>query len=74
MSRYGTDPLGRPVPVIRILSGIQPTGEIHLDNYLGALPHWVTNQADAKCLYLLADFTPLAGKPMKIKTLNYIPS
>lgn len=39
----------------RILSGIQPTGEIHLGNYLGALRHWVAQQADAECLYLLAD-------------------
>ncbi len=40
---------------MRILSGIQPTGEIHLGNYLGALRHWVAQQADADCLYLLAD-------------------
>ena len=39
----------------RILSGIQPTGEIHLGNYLGALRHWVTRQADAECLSLIAD-------------------
>ena len=39
----------------RILSGIQPTGEIHLGNYLGALRHWVTRQADAECLFLIAD-------------------
>ncbi|HST76905.1 MAG TPA: hypothetical protein VLN58_00295 [Verrucomicrobiae bacterium] len=39
----------------RILSGIQPTGEIHLGNYRGALRHWVAQQADAECLYLLAD-------------------
>ena len=39
----------------RILSGIQPTGEIHLGNYLGALRHWVAEQADAECLDLLAD-------------------
>ncbi len=41
--------------MIRILSGIQPTGEIHLGNYLGALRHWVAQQADSECLYLLAD-------------------
>ena len=39
----------------RILSGIQPTGEIHLGNYLGALRHWVARQADAECLFLIAD-------------------
>jgi tryptophanyl-tRNA synthetase len=41
--------------VTRILSGIQPTGEIHLGNYLGALRHWVARQADAACLFLIAD-------------------
>ncbi len=39
----------------RILSGIQPTGEIHLGNQLGALRHWVAQQEQAECLYLLAD-------------------
>ena len=39
----------------RILSGIQPTGEIHLGNYLGALRHWVSRQGDAECLFLIAD-------------------
>ena len=39
----------------RILSGIQPTGEIHLGNYLGALRHWVSRQGDAECLFLKAD-------------------
>jgi len=38
----------------RVLSGIQPTGEIHLGNYLGALRHWPARQADSECLYLLA--------------------
>jgi hypothetical protein len=41
--------------VTRILSGIQPTGEIHLGNYLGALRHWEARQADAECLFLIAD-------------------
>ena len=46
---------GKAVCVTRILSGILPTGEIHLGNYLGALRHWVTRQADAECLFLIAD-------------------
>lgn len=39
----------------RILSGIQPTGSIHLGNYLGALRHWVAVQQDYECLFMLAD-------------------
>jgi tryptophanyl-tRNA synthetase len=30
----------------RILSGMQPTGELHLGNYLGALKQWVTLSRD----------------------------
>ncbi|HMZ25371.1 MAG TPA: hypothetical protein PLG24_10535, partial [Saprospiraceae bacterium] len=28
----------------RILSGIQPTGDLHLGNYFGAIKNWVTQQ------------------------------
>jgi tryptophanyl-tRNA synthetase len=41
--------------VVRILSGIQPSGELHLGNYLGALRHWVKLQETAECFYLIAD-------------------
>jgi tryptophanyl-tRNA synthetase len=40
---------------MRILSGIQPTGEIHLGNYIGALRHWVAHQKQLESFYLLAD-------------------
>lgn len=40
---------------MRILSGIQPTGGLHLGNYLGALRHWVALQSDAECFFMLAD-------------------
>ena len=39
----------------RIVSGIQPTGEPHLGNYLGALRHWVSLQAEAECFFMVAD-------------------
>jgi tryptophanyl-tRNA synthetase len=39
----------------RVLSGIQPTGSLHLGNYLGAIRNWVDMQADGECLYFLAD-------------------
>ena len=35
----------------RVLSGIQPTGSLHLGNYLGAIKHWVDGQ-DAKENYI----------------------
>ena len=39
----------------RVLSGVQPTGALHLGNYLGALVKFVRLQAAAECFYFLAD-------------------
>lgn len=39
----------------RILSGIQPTGNLHLGNYLGAMKNWVTMQQDYDCLFCVVD-------------------
>jgi len=40
---------------MRIVSGIQPTGNLHLGNYLGAIRSWVRMQEDGECLFFLAD-------------------
>ena len=40
---------------MRVVSGIQPTGNLHLGNYLGAIRNWVTMQDEMECLYFLAD-------------------
>jgi tryptophanyl-tRNA synthetase len=39
----------------RVLSGIQPSGEVHLGNYLGAIKHWVDRQAECDSLVMVAD-------------------
>jgi tryptophanyl-tRNA synthetase len=39
----------------RIVSGIQPTGNLHLGNYLGALKNWVKLQDGAEPFYFIAD-------------------
>src|SRR5260221_6653042 len=39
----------------RIFSGIQPTGNLHLGNYLGAIRNWVRLQDEYECLYCLVD-------------------
>lgn len=39
----------------RVLSGVQPTGNLHLGNYLGAIRHWVTMQEQHECLYCIVD-------------------
>ena len=43
----------------RVLSGIQPTGEIHLGNYLGALRHWVDDQHTCDAFYCVVDLHAL---------------
>ena len=40
---------------IRTLSGIQPTGNLHLGNYLGAIRNWVRMQDQGECFFFLAD-------------------
>ena len=40
---------------MRAVSGIQPTGNLHLGNYLGAIRNWVKMQDEFECLYFLAD-------------------
>ena len=39
----------------RILSGMQPTGNLHLGNYLGALKNWVKLQDTHECYYCVVD-------------------
>jgi len=43
----------------RILSGMQPTGRMHLGNYLGALRNWVGIQDDYECFYTIVDYHAL---------------
>ena len=49
-----------PAKPMRVVSGIQPTGNLHLGNYLGAIRNWVRMQDEVtasggQCLYFLAD-------------------
>ena len=39
----------------RVFSGIQPTGNLHLGNYLGAIRKWVTMQEAHECIYCVVD-------------------
>jgi tryptophanyl-tRNA synthetase len=43
----------------RILSGMRPTGKVHLGNYVGALRNWVSLQADYDCFFFIADWHAL---------------
>jgi tryptophanyl-tRNA synthetase len=44
---------------MRVVSGIQPTGGLHLGNLVGAILRWVRMQDEAECLFFLADLHAL---------------
>jgi tryptophanyl-tRNA synthetase len=39
-----------------VFSGMQPSGEMHLGNYLGAVRNWVDLQASYRCFYCIVDY------------------
>src|SRR5438876_1731010 len=39
----------------RVFSGIQPSGELHIGNYLGAVQNWVKLQHQHDCLFCVVD-------------------
>jgi tryptophanyl-tRNA synthetase len=43
----------------RVLSGMRPTGKLHLGNYMGALANWVKLQNDYECYFFIADLHAL---------------
>ena len=54
---------------MRVVSGIQPTGGLHLGNLLGAILRWVRMQDEAQCLFFLADLHALTvdGDPAQLR-------
>lgn len=52
-----------------ILSCIQPTGEMHLGNYFGAVKNWVDLQADYDCYYGVVDYHAMT-MPYDVKKLR----
>lgn len=45
----------------RVLSGMQPSGKLHLGNFFGALKNWVRLQEDYDCFYFIADWHALTS-------------
>ena len=43
----------------RVLSGMRPTGKLHLGNYMGALYNWVRLQREYECYFFIADWHAL---------------
>jgi len=52
----------------RVFSGVQPTGDLHLGNYLGAIRNFVRLQNDSECLYCVVDLHAVTvwQEPMKL--------
>ena len=46
----------------RIVSGIRPTGDLHIGHYLGVLKNWVNLQNDYQCFYFIADWHALTSE------------
>ncbi|GAA7483600.1 tryptophan--tRNA ligase [Helicobacter pylori] len=57
----------------RVFSGIQPTGQIHLGNYLGAIKHWVELQDEYKNLFCIVNShaITLPIEPTFLKSQTY---
>ncbi len=58
-TREQTAPAGEPGARKRIFSGIQPTGSLHLGNYLGAVQNWVRLQDAYDCIICIVDLHAL---------------
>ncbi len=50
------------MPQDRVFSGIQPSGELHLGNYYGAIQNWVRMQDDDACVYCVVDYHAVTSR------------
>ena len=48
-----------PIQNRRVLSGMRPTGQLHLGNYHGALKNWIELQYQYECYFFVADWHAL---------------
>ena len=59
---------------MRIFSGIRPTGELHIGNYLGAVKQWISLQDENECFFCIVDLhaitTPYNPKKLKKNILE----
>ncbi len=54
----------------RIMSGMRPTGQLHLGHYFGVLTNWVALQGEYDCFYSIADLHALTTKYENTKDLE----
>ena len=53
----------------RVVSGMRPTGDLHLGHYLGVLTNWIKYQESYDCFFMIADWHALMGE---YKQVNHI--
>lgn len=54
----------------KVLSGLRPTGRVHIGNFFGAIENWVRLQAKNICFFEVADWHTLTTKPETSKNLK----
>lgn len=59
-----------PPPQKRILTGIRPTGALHLGHYAGALETWLQLEDDYECFFLIADYQALGDHLSEIERIR----
>jgi tryptophanyl-tRNA synthetase len=64
-----TDDALKEERIKRVLSGVQPTGSLHLGNYLGAIRQWVANQDDYENFFCVVDLHAITAPhdPKKLR-------
>ena len=57
----------------RVLSGVQPTGGLHLGNYLGAIKNWVNLQGDIFSIFSIVDLHAITvpQEPSQLKSSTH---
>lgn len=56
---------------MRVLSGIQPSGRLHIGNYFGAMRQHLQLQTENDCFYFIADYHALTGNPAPADIAQY---
>ena len=61
---------------MRIFSGIRPTGDIHIGNYIGAIKQWIDLQKSNECIFCIVDLhaitTPYSPKELQKKIFSQV--
>jgi len=56
---------------LRVLSGIQPSGRLHIGNYFGAMRQHLQLQSEHDCFYFIANYHALTGNPSPSDVASY---